>query len=111
MFLSGVWVTVFLTPVIVSFPIDTTNFAGVVKTHRLLLTQTDLIAPHITPSSIESQVTIGPRTLKDMLEHFPHSKSSKSDPQLVWRFAANDVKVKSMELSGAKCMSPHVAYG
>ncbi|KAF8507795.1 Rad9-domain-containing protein [Hysterangium stoloniferum] len=70
---------------------------GVVKTHKLLLLNPNgLIAPRITPSPNQSQVIIGPRALKDIIEHFPQSKGAKSDPQLVWLFATNDVKVKTL---------------
>ncbi|KAJ7287580.1 hypothetical protein C8J57DRAFT_591326 [Mycena rebaudengoi] len=34
-----------------------------------------------------------------MLEHFPVSKGSKSDPQLVWNFGETDVEVRSLESS------------
>lgn len=75
-------------------------FAGVVKTHRLLLqTQTSLMAPGAPDSSNESHLTIGPRALKDMIEHFPLSKGAKSDPQLVWSFGDSEVDLKSLESS------------
>ncbi|KAF8578223.1 hypothetical protein K439DRAFT_1247150, partial [Ramaria rubella] len=74
---------------------------GVVKTHKLLLlTPTGPYAPQISASPIESRVTVGPHALKDILAHFPHAKGTKSDPELIWLFGLNDVKVKSKELGG-----------
>ncbi|KAF8513940.1 Rad9-domain-containing protein [Gautieria morchelliformis] len=73
---------------------------GVVKTHRLLLSLTDLQGPQLVASPMQSHVTIGPRALKDILDHFPHTKGTKSDPELVWLFGIDDIKVKSMQLGG-----------
>ncbi|TFK44246.1 Rad9-domain-containing protein [Crucibulum laeve] len=73
---------------------------GVVKTHRLLLqTPTSLMAPGVPDATNESRLTIGPKSLKDMIEHFPLSKGAKSDPQLVWSFGDTEVALKSMESS------------
>ncbi|KIJ48765.1 hypothetical protein M422DRAFT_205489 [Sphaerobolus stellatus SS14] len=73
---------------------------GVVKTHELvLLTTTDLLAPRIISSPNESRITVGPRALRDILEHFPHNKGTKSDPQLVWLFGPRNVKVKSLQVA------------
>lgn len=73
--------------------------AGVVKTHRLLLsTPTSLLAPRAPESSAESQLSIGPRAIRDMVEHFP-TKGAKSDPQLIWNFGEAEVQVKSLESS------------
>lgn len=73
---------------------------GVVKTHRLLLlTPTSLMAPGVPNNSNESRLTIGPKALKDMIEHFPVSKGVKADPQLVWSFGNDDVALKSLESS------------
>lgn len=52
-------------------------------------------------------MTIGPRALKDILDHFPHAKGAKSDPELVWLFGIDDVKIKSIQIGGeAKGMPP-----
>jgi len=73
---------------------------GVVKTHRLLLlTPTSLSAPGIPDGSNESRLTIGPKQLRDMLEHFLSAKGGKSDPQLVWSFGETEVQLKSSETS------------
>lgn len=37
--------------------------------------------------------------MRDIIEHFPLAKGSKSDPQLVWTFGDDEVKVKSIETS------------
>ncbi|OCH96237.1 hypothetical protein OBBRIDRAFT_765738 [Obba rivulosa] len=71
---------------------------GVIKTHRLLLqAPTGLLAPGAPDAPHESRATIGPRALKDMLEHFPSTKGAKGDAQLVWTFGDTDVQVRSFE--------------
>jgi cell cycle checkpoint control protein RAD9A len=73
---------------------------GVVKTHRLLLlTPISLLAPSIPDGSNESRLTIGPKAVKDMIEHFPFAKGGKSDPQLIWSFGDSEVQLKSCETS------------
>ncbi|CCL98611.1 uncharacterized protein FIBRA_00613 [Fibroporia radiculosa] len=73
---------------------------GVIKTHRLsLLIPTSLLAPSVPETFIQSRLRIGPQALRDIVEHFPSSRGSKSDPQLVWRFNHRDVQVKSLENS------------
>ncbi|KDQ61407.1 hypothetical protein JAAARDRAFT_102468, partial [Jaapia argillacea MUCL 33604] len=71
---------------------------GIVKTHRLLLlSQPSLLAPGLQDSEFQSRLTIGPRAIKDIVEHFPSAKSGKSDPQLVWTFHDSEVQLKSLE--------------
>ncbi|KAF8972991.1 Rad9-domain-containing protein [Flammula alnicola] len=73
---------------------------GVIKTHRLLLlTQVSLMAPGVPDATNESRLTIGPKALKDLLDHFPVAKGARSDPQLVWTFEDGEVGLKSMESS------------
>ncbi|KAK7057232.1 Rad9-domain-containing protein [Favolaschia claudopus] len=73
---------------------------GVVKTHRLLLlTLTAFLAPGIPDADNESHLTVGPRALRDMIEHFPVAKGARSDPQLLWCFGESEVEVKSYESS------------
>ncbi|KIJ61309.1 hypothetical protein HYDPIDRAFT_42715 [Hydnomerulius pinastri MD-312] len=73
---------------------------GIIKTHRLpLLIPTSLLCPGVPDSSNESRLTIGPRAIKDITEHFPNGRGMKSDPQLVWTFGDTDVDVKSLESS------------
>ncbi|KAJ7262222.1 Rad9-domain-containing protein [Mycena haematopus] len=73
---------------------------GVVKTHRLLLlTLTSFLAPGVPDASNESRLTVGPRALRDMIEHFPVAKGARSDPQLIWNFGQSEVEVKSYESS------------
>ncbi|KAF9527306.1 Rad9-domain-containing protein [Crepidotus variabilis] len=73
---------------------------GILKTHRLLLLSlTTLLAPGVPDSTNESRLTIGPKGLKDLIDHFPVSKSAKSDPQLVWTFDETEVGLKSVESS------------
>lgn len=70
------------------------------KTHRLLLlTPTTLMAPGVPDATNESRLTIGPKALKDLIDHFPISKSARSDPQLVWTFEDTEVGLKSVESS------------
>ncbi|KAJ7218108.1 Rad9-domain-containing protein [Mycena pura] len=73
---------------------------GVIKTHRLLLlTLTSFLAPGVPDAYNESHLTVGPRVLRDMIEHFPVPKGPRSDPQLIWNFGESDVEVKSYESS------------
>lgn len=73
---------------------------GIVKTHRLpLLIPTSLLSPGVPESENESRLTIGPRAIKDITEHFPSGRGMKNDPQLVWTFGDTDVEVKSLESS------------
>ncbi|KAM5544194.1 hypothetical protein V8D89_001854 [Ganoderma adspersum] len=70
-------------------------------THRLSLNpMTDPLSPSMPDPSLETVITVGPKTMKSMLEHFPFSKGSKSDPQLVWNFHDEEVVLRSLE-SGA----------
>ncbi|KAJ7045466.1 Rad9-domain-containing protein [Mycena alexandri] len=73
---------------------------GVVKTHRLLLlTLTSFLAPGVPDAANESHLTVGPRAIRDMIEHFPVPKGVRSDPQLIWNFGESEVEVKSFESS------------
>ncbi|PPQ84592.1 hypothetical protein CVT25_015795 [Psilocybe cyanescens] len=73
---------------------------GVIKTHRLLLLiPMTLMVPGVPDNTNESRLIIGPKTLKDLLEHFPVAKGARSDPQLVWTFDNGEVSLKSMESS------------
>jgi len=64
-----------------------------------MLNPTVLLAPSPQDSSFESKVMIGPRALKDMIDHFPVNKGAKSDPQLVWAFAEDELILKSLDSS------------
>ncbi len=76
-----------------------TEVTGVVKTHSLLLmTHSTLLAPSSSDRAGESQVIIGSRMLKEMLEHFPAAKG-KSDPRLIWSFGETEVGVRSLDTS------------
>ncbi|KAA1469006.1 hypothetical protein DENSPDRAFT_552806 [Dentipellis sp. KUC8613] len=73
---------------------------GIVKTHRLLLlTPTSLMAPGVPDDPNESRLTIGPQAVKDMLDHFPSGRSTRTDPQLIWAFDDSEVQVRSLETS------------
>ncbi|KIJ18756.1 hypothetical protein PAXINDRAFT_161563 [Paxillus involutus ATCC 200175] len=73
---------------------------GIVKTHRLpLLVPSSLLSPGVPESENESRLTIGPRAIKDITEHFSSGRGMKNDPQLVWTFGETDVVVKSLESS------------
>jgi cell cycle checkpoint control protein RAD9A len=65
----------------------------------LLLTPTSLLVPGDPDTVNASRLTVGPRAIKDMLDHFPVAKGGKSDPQLIWNFGDSEVQVKSMETS------------
>ncbi|KAI5119131.1 hypothetical protein M0805_005737 [Coniferiporia weirii] len=71
---------------------------GIVKTHRLLLNNpTNDDAPAIRSGDNESRLVVQSYAVKEMIEHFPNAKGPRSDPELIWRFDDNEVKVKSME--------------
>ncbi|KAG6885925.1 hypothetical protein C0993_007943, partial [Termitomyces sp. T159_Od127] len=73
---------------------------GVIKTHRLiLLAPASLMAPGIPDAINESNLTIGPKALKDMIEHFPLARGVASDPQLIWSFGDVEVELRSLESS------------
>ncbi|KAG1742819.1 Rad9-domain-containing protein [Suillus lakei] len=73
---------------------------GIVKTHRLpLLIPTSSLSPGVQDSLNVSRLTIGPRAIKDITEHFPTARGAKSDPQLVWTFGDTEVEVKTLESS------------
>ncbi|KAI6002707.1 Rad9-domain-containing protein [Pisolithus albus] len=73
---------------------------GIVKTHRLpLLIPSSLLSPGVPDSENESRLMIGPRAIRDITEHFPNGRGTKSDPQVVWTFGATEVDVKSLESS------------
>ncbi|KAH9857352.1 Rad9-domain-containing protein [Lenzites betulinus] len=73
---------------------------GVVKTHRLPLNAAEnLMSPTMPDADSESRLTIGPKALKYMLDHFPFGKGGKSDPQLIWNFHDTDVQLRSLESS------------
>ncbi|KAK1233647.1 hypothetical protein PQX77_003191 [Marasmius sp. AFHP31] len=73
---------------------------GVVKTHKLvLMTPSSLLAPGIPDTTDESLLTIGPRAMREIIEHFPLAKGIKADPQLIWNFGDTEVQVKSLESS------------
>jgi cell cycle checkpoint control protein RAD9A len=54
------------------------------------------MAPNDPDPTGESNLTIGAKTMKEMMEHF-QSKGTKSDPQLVWTFKEGEVELKTLE--------------
>ena len=79
---------------------ESDGIIGVTKTHRLPLH--DATSTHTfssTPNSTESRLSIGPKALKDMMEHFPSVKGNRGDPQLIWSFGDSEVQIKSLETS------------
>lgn len=72
---------------------------GIVKTHRLVL-QTPSSQLHLNvPEALnESHVVIGPKAMRDMIDHFPSTRG-KADPQLIWVFDDTEVQVRSFETS------------
>ena len=76
------------------------HYTGVVKTHRLPLNPASMLnSPTMTDPNSESQLSVEPKMLKSLLEQFPFSKGSKTDPQLIWQFKFNEVKLRSIETS------------
>ncbi|KAI0046554.1 hypothetical protein FA95DRAFT_1583033 [Auriscalpium vulgare] len=83
---------------------------GVIKTHRLpLLTSSTLMTPSFPDGLNESRLAIGPKTLKDMIDHFPATKTAKNDPQLVWEFDTENVRVRSVDLAADAKGSTHLS--
>lgn len=73
---------------------------GVVKTHRLLLhNATNLMVPGVTNPTQESKLSIGARSLKDLLDPFPIAKGPKSDPQIILTLNEDEVILKAQESS------------
>lgn len=69
------------------------------------------MAPGALDSPNESRLSIGPKAVKDMIEHFSSAKGGKSDPQLIWSFGETDVQLKSWETSiDSKGKSLHSKY-
>jgi cell cycle checkpoint control protein RAD9A len=58
------------------------------------------MSPGIPDDAHESRLTVGAKSVKDVLEHFPVAIGPKSDPQLIWRFDDGEVTVKSFEAAG-----------
>jgi len=59
---------------------------GIVKTHRLTLqTPSSQLHLHVPEAVNESHVVIGPRAMRDMIDHFPSTRG-RADPQLIWVF-------------------------
>lgn len=69
------------------------------KTHRLLLHSTTLVFPSGDQWPNESRLTISPKALKDLIEHFPFPKGPKHDPKLIWKFEEEDVFLRGQETS------------
>ncbi|KAG8746836.1 hypothetical protein FRC10_003358 [Ceratobasidium sp. 414] len=66
---------------------------GVIKTHKLYLNQPPVILAPTLPRQRPSRVTVGPRAVRDLLDHF----GRRADSQLQWMFSAEDVRVRSLE--------------
>ncbi|KAL5636831.1 hypothetical protein ACGC1H_000710 [Rhizoctonia solani] len=66
---------------------------GVVKTHKLFLNQPPVILAPTLPEQRPSRVVIGPRAMKDLLDHF----GRRADAQLQWMFNDEEVRVRSLE--------------
>lgn len=73
--------------------------SGIVKTHRLVLqTPSSQLHLHVPEALNESHVVIGPKAMRDMIDHFPSTRG-KADPQLIWVFDDTEVQVRSFETS------------
>ncbi|GJE90949.1 hypothetical protein PsYK624_070960 [Phanerochaete sordida] len=73
---------------------------GIVKTHRLLLNHaTNLMSPGVLNPAQESKLTIGARSLKELLDHFPIARGPKSDPQIIVTLGDDEVILKAQESS------------
>ena len=78
---------------------ETNTPLGIVKTHRLLLqTPSSQLHLHVPAALNESHVVIGPKAMRDMIDHFPSTRG-KADPQLIWVFDDTEVHIRSLENS------------
>ncbi|KAF8708999.1 Rad9, partial [Rhizoctonia solani] len=66
---------------------------GVVKTHKLYLNQPPVILAPTLPEQSLSRFSIGPRAMKDLLDHF----GRRADAQLQWMFKDDEVRIRSLE--------------
>ncbi|CAE6427862.1 unnamed protein product [Rhizoctonia solani] len=66
---------------------------GVVKTHKLYLNQPPVILAPSLPMQRPSRFVVGPRAMKDLLDHF----GRRADAQLQWMFSDDEVRVRSLE--------------
>ena len=83
---------------------------GVIKTHKLLLSDgTRHMAPNVPNSLERSRLSIGPKSMHDVLEHFLTAKSTKIDPTLIWSFSDEEVLIKSQESAIDSKGTPHYA--
>ncbi|KAI0286020.1 Rad9-domain-containing protein [Russula aff. rugulosa BPL654] len=72
---------------------------GIVKTHRLTLqTPSSQLHLHVPEALNESHVVIGPKAMRDMIDHFPSTRG-KADPQLTWVFDDTEVHIRNLESS------------
>ena len=55
------------------------------------------MSPTMPDAEMESHITVGPKALRSMLEHFPFGKGAKTDPQLIWNFNESEVQLRSLE--------------
>jgi hypothetical protein len=69
------------------------SLQGVIKTHKLYLNQPPVILAPALPQQRASRVTVGPRAMRDLLEHF----GRRADAQLQWMFNDDEVRVRSLE--------------
>ncbi|PAV20230.1 cell cycle checkpoint control rad9a [Pyrrhoderma noxium] len=74
---------------------------GIVKTHKLILntpSPSDGIPSTQRPTgSGVNQIAIQASVLKEIIDHFPNTRGVRNDPELVWWFGDEDVRIKSME--------------
>lgn len=79
---------------------------GVKKTHRLSLSAPPaLLAPQLPDSPDQSKVIVGPKAIKDLVDHFSAAKGKSGkagELQLIWEWGGDDVRVRSAKgfLSG-----------
>ena len=64
----------------------------------MLQTPSSQLHLHLPEALNESHVVIGPKAMRDMIDHFPSTRG-KADPQLIWVFDDTEVQVRSFETS------------
>ncbi|KAG8968385.1 hypothetical protein FRC03_007582 [Tulasnella sp. 419] len=85
----------------------------ITKTHRLPLNAPPVfVAPHIPPSPLRAHVVVGPRAVKDLVDHFSKTKSKSvksSDVQLAWAWSATEVVVKTSKGFADRNSDAHIS--
>lgn len=66
--------------------------------------------PSASDSPDESRLTVAPKAIRDLIEHFPFPRGPKYDPKLIWKFEDQEIFLRgqdaSLEAEGAILFLP-----